>query len=448
MITVFIPDNFLPERTYAITTLLNHYCGIDINIETRKGQIHYELKWEERSVVIKDQFFGKTFVGESYISPDRIPDKINEAVSIGFDNIICIYGEDIIEVGPDKIISDIDLFASAFFMLTRWEESFGFHEDLHGRFPADKALVVKNGLILRPVVDEYVAVLKKWLSQLGYPIPPDKFQFKVVPTCDVDIPYYWRSRHPVRLLAGRFLKHKSYAQLKDDFKTMMSMRKGRLKDPYDTFDYMMSSAEARGMHFLFHMIAGGETKFEGYYDITDARIIALTGEFKKRGHSIGLHPSYNAFNDPKKLDKERVRLEKQNGSVIKQSRQHYLRFAVPATWRHLNDSYIKEDSTLGYAAEPGFRCGTSKSFPVFDIHQRKQLTLIERPLLIMDVSLKLYKNFSIEESKASCETIIDQVKKHQGELVFLWHNSTLSEMDDWGGWNEVLELLMDSGKNE
>lgn len=425
-----------------IHTLLNHYCGIQINILPRLGQVHYELEWKEKSIIIKDQFFGQTYVDESYLSPDRVPEKVIPASAAGLDNILIIYGEDHLETTPGKIVCDADLFAGAFFMLTRWEESFGLYEDLHGRFPADKALVVRNGFILRPVVDEYVALLKKWLLSLGYFVPEDKSEYKVVPTCDVDIPYYWQSRPGWKLLGGRFLKHKSIAHLRQDYMLMKSMRRSELNDPYDTFEYLMLLTEKMGLKFLFHMIGGGESKFEGYYNIDAPHIIALMKEFQRRGHQIGLHPSYNAFNDPRKLDKERIAVEKHSGVHVKASRQHYLRFAVPATWKHLQNAYLKEDSTLGYAAEPGFRCGTCKPFPVFDIYQRKELPLVERPLLIMDVSLRFYKNLSIEESKAYCKTIIEQVKKHNGELVFLWHNSTLSEMDGWQGWNEVLESLI------
>lgn len=220
------------------------------------------------------------------------------------------------------------------------------------------------------------------------------------------------------------------------------MRRGKQTDPYDTFDYLMTLAEKKGQRFVFYMLAGGETIFEGYYDIKDPRIVSLMKNILERGHDIGLHPSYNSFNDPKKIDEERRAVEKASGIHVKASRQHYLRFAVPETWRHLHAAYIKEDSTLGYAAEPGFRCGTSKPFPVFDIHQRKELPLIERPLLIMDVSLKMYKMFSPEESKAYCKKIIDQVKMHDGELVILWHNSSLSELDGWEDWHEVLEYLI------
>ena len=163
MITVYIPDNFVPERKYVVNTLLHHYAGYPVNIINRPGQLHYELAWEDKSIVIKDQFFGKTFIGESYIRLNRVPEKIIPATSEGFDQIIILYGEERLERTSSKIISDADLFAGAFFMLTRWEESFGMDEDKHGRFPAGKALAVKKGFILQPVVDEYVALLKKWI---------------------------------------------------------------------------------------------------------------------------------------------------------------------------------------------------------------------------------------------------------------------------------------------
>lgn len=442
MLSVFIPDNFIEERTYAINTLLHHYAGIEIEIRARKGQIDYELSWGDKSIIIKDLFFGKTFVGETYIAQDRVPEKIIETTDPLFEQILCIYGHDKIEVTTNKIVSDVDIFAGAFFMLTRWEESFGIDEDIHGRFPAENALVVKNGFILRPIVDEYVAVLKKWTSHLGYNVPNDPSTFKVTPTCDVDIPYYWQSRPTLRLLAGRMWRHKSFKQLREDWATMKEMKSGAKQDPYDTFDYLMTTAEKRHLKFTFHILAGGESKFEGYYDIAQPHIKKLISNLIKRGHDVGLHPSYNAFNDAKKLNGERMRLEKQTRHTISISRQHYLRFAVPETWQHLANAYIKEDSTMGYASEPGFRCGTSKPFPVFDIRQRKQLKLIERPLLIMDVSLRFYKGFTIQQSIFYCSQIIQQVKKHNGELMFLWHNSSLSELDEWTGWNEVLEFLI------
>ena len=67
---------------------------------------------------------------------------------------------------------------------------------------------------------------------------------------------------------------------------------------------------------------------------------------------------------------------------------------------------------------------------------------MERPLLVMDASLRYYKKFTIEESKAYCAMIQEQVKKHNGDFIFLWHNSSIGAYDGWEGWEEVFESLL------
>ena len=218
--------------------------------------------------------------------------------------------------------------------------------------------------------------------------------------------------------------------------------RGKRQDPFDTYNYLMDLAEKSGIRFTFNFIGGGQTQYEGTYSITDPFIVDLMRRIQARGHGIGIHPSYTSSENPSIIAAEKKAVEQSAGMTLTTSRQHYLRFKVPDTWRYLDQAGIREDSTMGYAAEPGFRCGTSKPFQVFDIHKRQTLSLIERPLLIMDVSFKMYKQFDIEKSISLCQTIEQQVKKHHGELGLLWHNSSLSEIDGWSGWNRVLETLM------
>src|SRR5690606_866177 len=119
----------------------------------------------------------------------------------------------------------------------------------------------------------------------------------------------------------------------------------------------------------------------------------------------GLHPGSDAGRDVSYISAEKNALEKACGHPVTRSRQHYLRFTVPDTWRRLAGAGIAIDSTVGYAAEPGFRCGTSHAFPVFDIHRRETLPLLEQPLLVMDVSLRWYKQLSVPEALDLCQTI-------------------------------------------
>ena len=441
MITVYIPNNFIPERTYAVRTLLTHYCGAPVEIHVKEGITAYELNWADKSIIIADDFFGRIPEGKSYIDRTYLPEKIVETAALGFEGILMLYGKEHLEISRDSIRCDVDLFAGTFFMLTRWEEALETKLDLHNRFPASASAIVKAGFILRPVVDEFALLLSHWLLTIGYLIPERSSAYTVIPTCDVDIPYYWRSKPVWKALGGRLLKHWNLIESAKDLSAYRSVQSGKEKDPYDTFDYLMTLAEKNGNRFQFNFIGGGKTRFEGYYKIDDPQIKDLMAEMKSRGHSIGVHPSYDACNDASLMKEEKQAVEISAGVSINKSRQHYLRFTLPETWRHLAAAGITEDSTLGYAAEPGFRCGTCKPFQVFDIHQREHLPLIERPLLIMDVSFRMYKNLTIEECITLIEKIKAQVKKHNGELVILWHNSNLSELDGWGGWKEVLEIL-------
>lgn len=443
MITIHIPNNFIPERTYAIRTLLTHYCGVPVDIVVEHHSNQYELKWEDKSIVIADDFFGKIPEGQSYVDKAYIPKKIVEASSLGFENIPILYGKEQLEITRDRIVCHVDLFAGLFFMLTRWEESLGKHKDLHDRFPAAEALIVKNeGYILRPIVDEYAALLSRWLFSLGYSIPEKSSAYKVVLSCDVDIPFYWRSKPLWKNLGGRFLKHWNILNTLKDYKSFKAVKSSVDKDPYDTYDYLMDLAEKGGSKMQFNFIGGGKTKFEAYYKIDEPHIKALIQHIISRGHHIGVHPSYDSYKDGLMIRQEKEAVTTSAGISVVRSRQHYLRFSIPETSNKLSAAGIIEDSTLGYAAEPGFRCGTCKPFPVFDIHLREQLPLMERPLLIMDVSFRMYKNLSIDESIKLAEQIKAQVKKHHGELVVLWHNSSLSEIDGWTGWYKVLEKIV------
>ncbi|MEP6792831.1 MAG: polysaccharide deacetylase family protein, partial [Saprospiraceae bacterium] len=392
MVQVFIPDNFIPERSYIVRTLLQHYCGVEIEIIPKKNSSQYELVWNDKSIIVQDHFFGNISEGESYLQSKYVPEKIIPTQSLGLDHILLLYGDEHLEITRDKIVCHVDLFAGAFFMLTRWEEAILKDKDSHGRFPAANALIVKSGQILRPVVDEYTTLLRYWLLTLGYPLKEDTAKYKVVPTCDVDIPYYWQSKPKWKIIAGGFRHPLHFLK---DIKQSKAVKRGQQKDPYDQFDYLMTLAEKADNRFEFNMIGGGRTRYEGHYDISDEQIKTLMQEMSNRVHRIGAHPSYNSFKDASMMKNEIKAISKSSGLQISSSRQHYLRFEVPDTWRCLSEAGIKTDSTLGYAAEPGFRCGTSKPFPVFDIHERKELPLIERPLLIMDVSFKMYKKYSV-----------------------------------------------------
>ncbi len=441
MIQVTIPDHFIAERTYAVQAVLHHLLGLPVTVTPDAACRDYVIRWGEKTIVVEDGFFGKLTPTQAYLDTAFIPYKAHEAGAMGLHHIVRIFGQDRLTTVPDRIECGVDLFAGAFFMLTRWEETLPHTPDAHGRFPADQALIVRSGFIRRPVVDEYAALLADWLTGFGYPVPTQAY--RITPTCDVDHPQYWPEKGIAKRILGRLARHKNPFRITEDIRTWKAVRQGVIPDPYDQFDDMMNSAADRNLRFTFNFIAGGQTKFEGNYSLADTSIRRLIDTIQRRGHDIGLHPSYDAGRQAHVIAAERQALEKAVGHAVTTSRQHYLRFTTPDTWRQLALAGITEDSTMGYAAEPGFRCGTCKPFPVFDVLRREMPGLIERPLLVMDVSLRYYKKLSVPDALALCADIKDQVRKHHGDFVFLWHNSNLSDIEDWAEWREVFMYLLE-----
>ena len=93
---------------------------------------------------------------------------------------------------------------------------------------------------------------------------------------------------------------------------------------------------------------------------------------------------------------------------------------------------MKLDSTLGYADKEGFRCGTGDIFPVFDFHNRRQLELKERPLILMDGTLQQYRRYSIEEAFETIQYFISIGKKYSCPITLLFHNHSFAGV--WEGY--------------
>lgn len=66
------------------------------------------------------------------------------------------------DVQDFKVKLGLDIFGSAFFMLTRYEEVVKSVKDEHERFQARASLAYQEGFLERPIVNEYLEIL--WWS--------------------------------------------------------------------------------------------------------------------------------------------------------------------------------------------------------------------------------------------------------------------------------------------
>ena len=217
----------------------------------------------------------------------------------------------------------------------------------------------------------------------------------------------------------------------------------------------MDVAEDSGQQALFNVLARARdqaghvptSKLDASYRLTDKFMGSVIGNILDRGHSIGLHGSYNSYANATQvsleMDQLRNALDKAGSSTDKlPTRQHYLRWA-PQTWRHLAAAGASFDTTIGYAEAPGFRSGTCRPHSVFDIDSRVPLPLLERPLIIMDVSLEStpLQRGAIEPVLAQVEGILFACRRMGGELVLLWHNNNTAGRRGRVLYRELVRLL-------
>jgi len=313
--------------------------------------------------------------------------------------------------------------------------------DEHGRFPSSSSLAGKSGFVRRPVVNEYAALLRKLLIESG--VEEGSFKthaYRFTLTVDVDFPRHWKpGAHVLKKMFGTALRTGSIRATRDKLASFKEFQQSG-RDTYDTFDFLMDCAEANDQKAYFSFMTGGSRKFDPRHTLEEPSTMGIARKIQERGHECGLHPSYLSSTDTDIFNSEADKYASLMGKRPEFGRQHFLRFEVPLTWLLWENIGAKWESSLGYSDEVGFRCGTCYAFPVFDVVERRMLSLVEKPLIVMDVALRHHLKLSPDEAIVACADVMSQVKKYNGELVVLWHNSSFGD-EEWADWDRVLAAL-------
>jgi hypothetical protein len=337
-----------------------------------------------------------------------------------------------------SVVFYVDILATTFFMLSRWEETVLSERDEHDRFPAAASVAYKQGFLDRPIVDEYALILREWLKVLLPGWEPEPRVFSVKLSHDIDhLRRFPQASNALRTVAGDLVK-------RQDLRLALASSAEAIAQvvaPHRT-------GYARGIQLLadwsreyglgndaFYFIAAGPGPMDGEYDVASNVTRRIIGTLSAQGFEIGLHAGYHTLGNPEKLAEEKARLECVLGEADFGGRQHYLRFRVPDTWRHWQQVGLEYDATMGYADHEGFRCGTCHAFRPFDVEQNAELNIWELPLIAMDRTLSRYRDLSPEQAEARIYELARRCKQVEGTFTMLWHNSSL--VGEWEPWSHV-----------
>jgi len=174
------------------------------------------------------------------------------------------------------------------------------------------------------------------------------------------------------------------------------------------------------------------------YDLESQKLIDAIAEIKNQGGEVGLHPSYNTFQSKQTLKNEIQKIKTKVNSSITRVRQHYLKIEIPFTLKYLSDLGMKEDSTLLYGQRIGFRNGSCYKFRHFDFLNRIPLEIHQLPLIFME---NHHLNSKSDNFLLDLKDVLKYVKKYQGTISLLWHNTSLDTTDKKNAFKKFISQL-------
>lgn len=331
---------------------------------------------------------------------------------------------------PIESIIGFDVFAHVFALITNVEEvllSTKPHEtDEHGRLETSQLNFVKMGMHLLPMADIAILQLQEYLK-----IKPTITQkFEIIPTADIDQCFQFKGKSAKRFWGG-FLAHPKTSW--DRFKYLFT--KNDKFTPSQTVQSILEQNPNSRIFWLCNEKTSVKNKQISRENLAFQNEIVLS----KKYASVGVHPSFQNENHLSIFKEEKDWLETILGDSIEHSRQHYLNFELPKTYRILEKLNIQNDWSMGFSNTIGFRNGSSKPVEWFDILEHRKTKLNVHSFSMMDVSCKNYlklNSFSAKQLNDSYKHIIESIN---GNFCFIIHNESMSETEGWKGWKKTFK---------
>lgn len=394
-----------PRIRYVFDFILNEFSEIETEYTTDKEQLKFSkipsINYSKEKIGDEIHFLSDDFMFETEISDSVVFDSLNPIGKI-------------------------------FYALSRYREYLPNPKDRHNRLSG------VGKVYQTPFVDALIIGFQKQLKDAFPDLEFKKRKFEIILTSDIDQAWKYRHKGFVRTFGGILTD-----LFKGNFKEILEKRAviwGGKKDPFDSFDYFKSLKEKYDFQMIFFWLLGDFSKFDknnSYNNGAFRRKIREVSEWS----DFGIHPSYESSKYKIKLKVEIGRLAGILGKPVHWSRQHYIRLNLPETYQNLIQDGITDDYTMAYADVTGFRAGTTTAFHWYDLKNEEITKLKIHPFCAMDVSMRNYMKLSAEESIRELARLKSEIKKVDGQMILLFHNSNLGE--DWEGWKQVLESVFE-----
>ncbi len=333
-----------------------------------------------------------------------------------------------------------DIFAAAFYLLTRYEEYLPHELDEHGRFSYKSSLAYREDFLSQPLVDIWVENFRKALLRKFPSMLLRRRSFKCILTYDIDIAYAYRHKGLIGNASGfaKSIVQGEWSSVSNRWKVL----RGKMKDPYDCYEWLDAlHLYCRLKPYYFFLVAGRQNHYDRNIP-TFIKAYRQLIEYYSRMYKVGIHPSWRSNENFSILKEEIQWLSVVTESEIELSRQHYIKMSFPETYRRLIKAGIRKDFSMGYGTVNGFRASVSTPFPWYDLESDKPTSLIIHPFCFMDANCFFELRHTPEQAYAELMEYYIKLKACNGTMISVWHNNILGTLPGMEGWRKMFEVFM------
>jgi hypothetical protein len=330
-----------------------------------------------------------------------------------------------------------DLFATVFYFASRYEEYLPSELDTHQRFQAENSLAFKHGFLNKPFLNYLIDDLSQKLKHRYPALEFKKRDFNFLSTIDIDNAFAFANKGFKRNVGG-LLKDLVSLKLNNVMKRLASNINSS-QDPYNTFDAIHIISNETKTALQYFVLIGDHSAYDKNPHHTNKGFRALLRKLSS-GYTLGLHPSYQSFNQPERIEREKHRLENSVEKKVTAARCHFLRLQFPETYRAFIRAGITDDYTMIYASQPGFRTGLCVPYHWFDLENNSATYLTLHSSVVMEGTLRDYNKLSPKAAGGLIDELMQEVKKFGGEFVSVWHNDSF--VPGQTEWVEVYKTML------
>ncbi|MCZ2357566.1 MAG: hypothetical protein LC115_12905 [Bacteroidia bacterium] len=329
----------------------------------------------------------------------------------------------------DKNPDSFDWFSVSFWLLTEYVNYVKPSYDKFERY--DFKAIEHTGFYQKPYIDLWVNYLAEKIHLKWPEIQIQKPLFKQEITCDIDHLFAFRKRGFLNL-SKKFLA----AIFQQDIERIQLLLKYLYtgQDPYEVSWEILFKINPETLRFF--VLLSNKHPRDSFYSPDFQPLIQKIRDLSLRGYSVGIHPSYNTI-DGSYIKDEYLQLQNILNKEVTNSRQHYLRYRLPATYRTLISVGIREEFTACLPTVIGYKYSTSRPFFWYDIQKEETTSLQIHPTIAMDRTLLEDMARTPQQAKEDLLKLRTDIQEVGGVFRLLIHPETLSNFFEWKDWRDV-----------